>query len=449
MKEIIDKKIIYLIIIAAAVLAVPFVYRNLFFEKTIPGQEAYYYLKNINSKNDSNSQFWAYDYLLMIFLRAGIDIRIGSLIIGVLSCLFFYLLLRKIGFDDKTAFYSSLIFILSPTFIYLFSTATSDILSLFLIILGCYLLVNEKTFYYSFLSFLFSIKDFITAILILIILFSFFIWQKKRLYEIVIVSILIFSFSFFVEKNFNSHYAINNLNILSQLFSDIGGLYGVSIFSSVFALMGFFNVRKKLYLYPLIIFFIVSSFVNYRTIIYANVLLSALGGFGVESIIEKKWKLSTLKDIMIFIIICGILLSALSHIKLVSNEKPSIEIIKACEWLKNQSINGVNVLSSEDNAYFIEYFANKNAVFKPYYAKDKNFKNISLDMKEIFLSRRMNSTESLLQKYEIGYILIDDDMLKKIWQEPDEGLLFLLENKKKFSLVYNESGVKIWRYKYK
>ena len=37
-------------------------------------------------------------------------------------------------------------------------------------------------------------------------------------------------------------------------------------------------------------------------------------------------------------------------------------------------------------------------------------------------------------------------MLKDMWLEPDDGILFLLANKEKFALAYSNEEVKIWRY---
>ncbi|MBW3023259.1 hypothetical protein KY308_04090, partial [Candidatus Woesearchaeota archaeon] len=184
-----------------------------------------------------------------------------------------------------------------------------------------------------------------------------------------------------------------------------------------------------------------------QTIIYANVLVCCFAGLGIKKIMEKKWKLSFLKDIMVYILLSGILVSAIYHINLLSTSQPSPQMMNAAKWLEKNSDKSSVVLSREENSYFIQYFGNKKVLYDSLSRYDKNFKTIKNDSEIIYHSRNLKVTEELLKKYGIRYILIDNEMLNRdVWEGPNDGLLFLLTNKEKFATVYNQGGIQIWYY---
>ena len=440
-------KIFYIILIALLVLSAPVAYRNYKMGKTVPGQEFYQHQQIAASEHN----FSLYGCLLKAADILRIDIKIVSIILGVLSCVFLYLFLVKIGLNKKTSVYSLAIFALSPAFIYIFSTISSEILPLFLIILGAYLLANKKTAYFSIIPFVLAIENVFTVLLIIFILASYFLWKKEKRKGFFIISGLILAYSifnmFFISSNFFINYEHANITLLGQLFSDIGGHYGISIFAAIFAAAGFFSVKKRIYLYPLAAMLFTSFFINYETIIYSNILISCLAGFGIEKIVKKKWKLSMLKEIMTYMLACGVLLSAISQVNLIALAEPSPAIIKSCDWISNNTNENSVILSKEDISYFIAYFGKRNVFYNPSLRQSISFPALENGSKTIFYSRSLNVTENLLKKYSIKYILINDAMRKEIWKEPDEGLLFLFTNEEKFSKVYDNESVQIWNYR--
>ncbi|MBW3023267.1 hypothetical protein KY308_04135, partial [Candidatus Woesearchaeota archaeon] len=268
------KKIIYIIIIAFAVLAIPLFYRVHAADNTIPGQEIYYHLRAVETSGDTDTlvynerPFYRFNYYY--FLKGlswlNLDVRIASVILGILSCVLLFLIISKISAETKTAFYALIMFALSPAFIYAFDTGSSETLCLFLILLGSLLLIGRKTHYFAIIPFILSIKNIFSVVIILAILFSFFMWKKERKISFTLMTAAVVTYAILIKPSFFVNYVYSELNTVAQMFSDIGGLYGISIFAAIFAILGFFFMKKRVYLYLLILVLIVSFFINNQTI---------------------------------------------------------------------------------------------------------------------------------------------------------------------------------------
>ena len=76
----------------------------------------------------------------------------------------------------------------------------------------------------------------------------------------------------------------------------------------------------------------------------------------------------------------------------------------------------------------------------------EDVKNKLDDSDVIFYSRNLKKTISLLDKYDISYILIDSEMKQgQVWTEKEEGLFFLFSNSESFKKIYDKKGIEIWR----
>ena len=64
----------------------------------------------------------------------------------------------------------------------------------------------------------------------------------------------------------------------------------------------------------------------------------------------------------------------------------------------------------------------------------------------LFSTRNLVTAKDLLEKNQISYIFITDEMRDGlVWKRENEGLLFLLGNEEEFKNVYNRSGYEIWK----
>jgi len=130
-----------------------------------------------------------------------------------------------------------------------------------------------------------------------------------------------------------------------------------------------------------------------------------------------------------------------------SSMQPYPEEVKSLEWLKQNSDTEDIILSHYSNGFWIEYFAERQVLLDSYFDYINNLELKHQDSDIIFNSRLLKTTTDLLDKHNIKYIWINEKMKKGlVWNEPDQGLLFLFSDKEKFKRIYSESGVEIWEY---
>jgi len=412
----------------------------------LSGEEAYYHVMASHSTNGS-FVLSQYDYFLkfaFLFFNPVLFMKIFPIIIGTLSVLLFYFIAKKF-LNDKSAVYASIILILSPSFLYIFSINSAEIIPLFLILLGVFLLI-QKNKLFSYLSgvpfVLCSLSSMFVGVLVFIIYMTHFLAKREKRYDFIAVSALIVFFMAIFNPKFIIEYFASNLPAVSNLFSDLGGLAGISIFAAIFFVAGLIAAKKREYSYPIIIYLVISFFTDYKTIIYSNLLISGFAGLGLMAMIEKKWELGNLKQAMNFLLIGGLLFSGVSHINVIKSLGPSSEIIESAQWLGKNSDNS-SVLTTPENSIMVEYFGGK-VMFDAIPSETIKFSIISSDANDIYYSRDLEETEKLLNKYNADYILIDSKMTGgEIWKSPDEGLLFLLSNENKFASVYDQGGIRI------
>ncbi len=419
----------------------------------LAGGESYYHL--IAAQPERNPEltvdgrpavFSQYDYLLSLAFLAFEPVpfmKIFPILLGALCIILVYFISGRL-MQRRSALYTTLIFLLSPAFLYIFSTNSAEMISLVLLLTGALLLTQKGHLsYLSIFPFIFaSLSSSFVAVLSIIILVTFFIFKMRR-FDLIIGSIVIVGIALIERPFFIINYQLSSLSIISELFSDFGGLWGISVFTAIFFIAGLLAAKKRRYIYPVLIFLIISFFIEPRTVMYANVLVCGLAGIGLNVIIEKKWQLKNLKYTMNFLLITGILFSAVSHLQIIRSLPPEPEFVEAASWLNTNADNGT-VLSSPSNSFFIEYFSQKRVLMDPLSYHSKSFEKFSNITNETFYSRSLEKTEKLLNMHNIAYIMIDPAMMEGgVWGRPNQGLLFLLTNEQVFPTVYNRGGVKI------
>ncbi|PIZ53569.1 hypothetical protein COY26_01605 [Candidatus Woesearchaeota archaeon CG_4_10_14_0_2_um_filter_33_10] len=471
--------LVYVILAAVIVLLIPYLVRFLFYDNIMIGEESYYHAniarQIIEQKSliqDPNYVFNPYHLVLAsagYFIGIDLASKIIPFLLGLLSVLMFYLILKEFKIEIMQRFVILLILVISPAFIYLSVISNTNSVPVFLSLLGIYLFFKKNIFLtvFSLLAFAAAIPfGMFNALLAITMILAYLIEEKQKeesplkpkkpmfsfqskkaaafLFIFFIISVLCFPLYFHQKTN-----VLPAENILQNSISDFGALIGIGIFNIFLAIAGFFLMWKKkkeyLFIFLLLLIMIISSFYAKNVIIYLTFVFSVFAGYAFIKIRDMNWQVKTIKNLTILLIICGLAFSAISYLNRVSNMQPDNEIIKSLDWLKHYSRQDEVVFSHYSKGFWIADIAERPVVtdkmFEYYPYAEERFN----DSLEIFYSRNLKDTKILLEKYNINYIWIDNEMKNGlVWEKEQQGLLFLFRNNETFNNIYNNQGIEIW-----
>lgn len=459
-----------ILILALIVLTLPNFYRCTFIDK-----ESYYTLRI--SQNLINGTF--FDDELSYGGRTTLIQPLLPLTLGILSFLFGISLMNLIKFlgillgliivglsfkilkelKIKEWVLILVIFILSPSFIYIASNVNKYTIPFLLSLLALLLFLKYRL---SFVSIILWIIPFYNLPIGVFVFFMFFIYvyfkargKMKWLLRTFLISVFLLSlyYSFLIKTlpEFMSFIVRDiDLNFAFQNFiSDCGGKIGLSLFVILSSLIGLFNLGKRSFDYFLMICFILflflcSIFFNF-ILIYLNLILVIFAVYGLVALLNSKWESNLIKNLILIMLIIGILVSGISHIELLSKIGPTDSEIRSLEFLSKEEDKGI-IFSHYSSGNMITYFTNMKNVMDINFVFAPNLTERYIDSDFLLNSRTREDANKIIKKYNITYIYINERMKESLWNDENDGLLFLLNtNVFDFDKIYDESGVRIWK----
>jgi hypothetical protein len=434
----------YLILLLLIIWSIPLLTNLANSEPVIKGAESYYHLSQAKEITINNFYYWPLNFLSTTFPDQSLIFI--PLILAISSILLLIAITKKTNFTERSTFFYLSLTILSPAFIWTFTTLSAYSVQIFLTLLGFYLLSRDKQ-----ISKIFSIIPFILATffdtfssLILISLLLVYWFYEKKATTIVktilgttivltIINSLLLKLSFMLGP-------FNQQELVSGLITDLGGLSGMSLFTILIGLIGFTITWKKkgfYFAYLLLPLVLIPYFFNTNMIIYLSLLTTFFATVGLTKLFERNWQVVSLKKFTFFILILGLLFSTLTYVERVSMYQPTEDITETLFWVKENLPNQEVIFSSPENSYFIKYFTNKEPthyVHQSTKKKENLFQNIShaFYVTELF---------PLLEENNISIIYVTKDMKEQLSEEME--LLFLLKNER-FKIVHSHEGTEVW-----
>jgi hypothetical protein len=466
-----NKKVfLYIFIIAVIVLLmVPF-FRML--SGVMVGEESYYHaqmagrilregIPEIDSLAARPYFFQPYHLVLAGFsfiFGIGLASFMVPFLCGLGSVVFFYKILRQFNFRPRKIFLIMAIYVLSPIFIWIFSTSNNHCAALFLVVLGVYLFLKEqKTCFIAAavmlgLAGLFSIFALIFSLAVLIAYCARKKEHMKRFYIVLGVAVLALLFYLRLALYFGlpalEHITLRG--VLIKYLSDIGGILGYGIFNILLALLGLYFIWKKgkiTLAYILFFVLVIVSFYFNAMNAYLNLVFALFAGTGLYGLTRMKWHLKLIKKLTIIVLVAGLLFSTISYIGRIDAMQPDEGVINSLTWLRENSEPGEIVFSHYSNGFWIEAVAGRPVVVDSLYPYTPEFKARINDSEKIFESRNLVRTKELLDLYNVSYIWIDGEMAAgQVWSKEEEGLLFLFRNEETFDKIYDTEGILIYEY---
>lgn len=379
----------------------------------LSGKEAYYHLQNgpvATILSFLNAQTSVDPFLLAKLL---------PIMLGIISLLLFYGVLRKSGFSYDIIIISTLTLIISPSFIYLFGTLNAYAFTSFLLLLALYLMTQKKEMLSILVLYLMPLFGIVQALLGLLLILIYFPKNKKlKMFLIALPSLALLYFSPKILPGYNT-----------IIISDFGGRYGLGLFIILLATFGLKHLWQKKYkhmlTYATILLLCLFSFIDIRVLAYLNFILAVIAALGLVALIKSEWRSGLIKQLSVLIMIYGLIFSGLSYINFLSQDPPNQEVLEMIEYLK--IIPDGRVFSQASRESWIEYSG----------------KSFTTD-NDLFYTRSINQALEIINTKKIKYLWIDQEMEEKIWGDEDQGLLFLLKYSKNFKKNRINNYVTLW-----
>jgi len=452
------KAIIFLMVLAAIILSiVPLVRPNI-----LIGSEPYYHLRL------AESPFAKYDELsysgrfrlfsawpLVLFSISKIfntsllfTSKILPPILGIFSALIFYFILRKTEPNPLIQFVASFILIISPSFVYLFTISNSHTMPVFIGLLSFLLILNNRRILASLLILTLPFFGATHALIAGILLLIYVLKEKKLFYLPVLFLLILVSLYPVLLLGFPETVRIGNQSTLTQLISDLGASFGISIFALILAGVGLLKLWEKKYkhifFYVILILLIIIMFFQIKTIFYLNLFLAYLATLGLVKLMEVKWESETIQHFLLLILFLGLFFSTISFTTTLTKIEPNEEIIEGLLYLKSITKPTDTILSHRSRGHWITAIAKrKNVIDENYiYAPDVNQRYA--DLQKFYSLRDEKEALKILKKYSVTYIWLDKAAKNLIWDKPNQGISFLLEFSDKIKKIYKHNNIEIW-----
>ncbi len=400
--------------------------------------------------------FNVFDFVLAGFAKlAGIEAAavLLPLLLGIATLLCAVVAVRRWRLQAAVL----LVFALSPLFVSVFTQAVPLSLEIFLLVL--YLVVlspaeNSRSARLSFIAALaaviiaallasFGIVPAIAAFVLPMILRTI---NKRVQPQMLLASIAAFavlvSFSlpaFLQEEPVPFDQPVP----VVQAISDFGGSGGLSLFAWLLAFIGFillWQYKKKYYAAMITVAVtLAASLLLPSALAVAQVLVAFLAGYAIAFFARMKWFFDDIRILTVFVLVCGLLFSTLACA--LARDPPNKDMMEASLALRDVLAENTAVLSYPSDGFWIEYWSGKQLFLDSWQAVPGRW----ADAQAIWHSQDIMRVRPLLYRNNIGALVITKEMREgKVWDLPEQDLLFLLRNNETFKKAYNSSSVDIW-----
>ena len=454
-----------LLILCISALLMPLVLRNRLSDGLLIGPDSYKSLRLGNEFREKNSI--SYDKLsyggrklveeklwyILLSIKPEFMARFLPIFFGILSFIIFYFLVSKIRPDIKGI--ASLLLVVSPPFLYLFSTATKYTGAIFFILLGFYLYLNKKKylgFACFFISGLFSIVS-LLAVVFVLLFYCLKREKSKDFYTVFFGFMILFLLQFYsalrlgLPENIFGFAKFSFAEFFSFLFFGLGGKYGFGFFMFFLAFIGIYIYYKEkykfLFFYLILFLWVFASFYMKFLFSYLYFILVFFASIGLVYFLDLNWKSNLFRFLTLVIIFCGLIFSFLVFYSQVGNFEPSKSYFEGINFLKEQTQDNI-IFTDYRNGDYITYAGestviDNNFLYAPEAGERWN------DMNNLIGSKNLEPTMDLLSKYKINYILIDKRMKRDFFNNTENNLLFLLRYTPNiFINSFSNNEVEIW-----
>jgi len=378
-------------------------------------------------------------------------------LIGIISSVLFYLILRKL--IPRYAFLASVFLIFSPANVYLFSVSSATVAGVFFSLLATWSYVNGRKAWATAALIVTGLFSVLCALLVWLVFLFYVVYVIKKdykylwwaLFGIFISFILQFGYSLVVAGIpliiFLKTFTLPHL--IGDMFTDFGARFGFGLFSFLMALFGLFFVYKEKHRYligyiAIAISLMLSVYFEF-ILFYLNFLIVLFAAVGIIKLVEMEWKLDIVRSLVILFVICGLLFSFVSYMDRVVEFSPNEDAVAAMKFLQIEGGDSV-ILTNPDRASFVKYGGNVPLVSDKvvYYVSPKQRLD---DINYFYTQNSFEIAEQIIKRHDVKFVWIDDEMKKEIAVGDNVNVVTLFSHSfARFFIAYSSPTVEIWEY---
>ncbi len=369
------------------------------------------------------------------------SLYILPILMMLLSVILLYVLLQKEGFSSLQCALCVLVFTASPAVVYLETHWTPSAFAIPLLLAGVLVLRKQRVLS----TLLFGVVAWLGIIPSLVCLGVLWAYGLLRKVNVVIQ----WSFVLLILlANFFAGVIVSTAGKTSTIIADLGGIYGFSSFALLLGILGLTKVwhrrTQHVQVHALIVATFCIAIIVPELLPFLNIVLAIFAGLGIDELIHREWDLPSLKYITLVVLGCGLLFSGLSHVFLVINESPSMNVVTGLVGLSDRPVG--SVLSSESNGFMIELLSKKTVLTDSFTGhSSEGARAIALSY-EALHSSSVDELIKVLRIAGIKYIVITSDMYESVWEKHGEGLDFVVHNSDVFRRKFGNDEIEIWEY---
>ncbi|MFP4119319.1 MAG: hypothetical protein ACLFTH_04660 [Candidatus Woesearchaeota archaeon] len=413
-----------------------------------PGEETYEHLNSAREITaETATSYLFYDIFLSWILNI-MSISTAMVVIPgillIITIILFAELLRKEKVADDHITYALALLVFSPAILLMYVGFSTYAFTITLAMATAYLYSRKSSWYLAIIPFLF-LADKITGLLVIILLIILEGVRKRKKPAVAVsmtaIALLLLS-GFFPALSFHSLAPFFSIQG-NEIFSFFGGVYGypfilifLGILGMIVSKQSFAVSRRQSVAF---IFLALSLFYDPLRLL-SMFILAYYGGIAFKHFTTRDWTVTFLKHLTILLIICILIFSTSTTLKETINASPKPYEVEATRLLatiaeKNPQLADTKVLAHPEYTEHVTFYS--------------GFDTLSDDrlVFNILSSQQYSYVKEQLQENEVSFIIIDRSRKAgNLWQRPDQGLLFVLQNNRLFKKIYQYGDYVVYYY---
>ena len=235
---------------------------------------------------------------------------------------------------------------------------------------------------------------------------------------------------------------------LENSITEFGGLSSLGFFYYILAGIGIFvslRMKKKYaWMYAGAFLLFALSYFYHSLLLLAALYLCYFVLIALGYLFRRAWQVSSLRTLTLFTIFCGSIFALTLFINQLTALPPSPELLQTSSVLQHQQ-EGI-ILSDLETSTILASLTEYPIVIDlyPSYLMYKAGRRERIA--SIYRNFSLTATKDHLTALNVSYIVITPEMKEELWEDPDDGLLFLLRNTETFHRIANVSRIEVWEY---